>query len=103
MQPSVSASHMERTIQAIKERVLTRVSLQSQLHSLGEKVKLFPVNLCKFKRSTMNRRTLSSLESLTIQLSEEGRRLFPVKTLSELESWTQLTVSDFSVNIPHSL
>lgn len=51
----------------------------------------------------MNRKTLSSLESLTIQLSEEGRRLFPVKTLSELESWTQLTISDFSVNILTSL
>ncbi|CAB4006284.1 Hypothetical predicted protein, partial [Paramuricea clavata] len=69
VQPSVSASHMERTVQAIKTRVLTRISLQSQLHSL---------------------------ESLNIQLSQEGRRLFPVKTLSKLESWTPLTTSDFS-------
>ncbi|XP_028409094.1 THO complex subunit 5 homolog [Dendronephthya gigantea] len=69
VEPSVSASHMERTIQAIKARVLTRISLQSQFHSL---------------------------ESLNIQLSDEGRRLFPVKTLSKLESWTPQTISDFS-------
>ena len=42
---------------------------------------------------------LFHLESLNIQLSDEGRRLFPVKTMSKLESWTPLTISDFSVSI----
>ena len=50
MEPSVSASHMERTIQAIKARVLTRVSLQSQLHSLGKGVLDFSFDLCKLDR-----------------------------------------------------
>ena len=50
VEPSVSASHMERTIQAIKARVLTRVSLQSQLHSLGKGVLDSSFDLCKLDR-----------------------------------------------------
>lgn len=68
VEPSVSASHMESTVKAIKSRILTRVSLQSQLHSL---------------------------ELLNVEVGNKGRELFPVKALSKLESWTPLTISDF--------
>ncbi|XP_046860559.1 THO complex subunit 5 homolog [Xenia sp. Carnegie-2017] len=66
---SLSASHMERTVKSIKSRILTRILLTKQL---------------------------ISLESLSIPLSEEGRHLFPVKSLSTLESWNVITTSEYS-------
>jgi len=65
---SVSLSHMEATIKAIRTRILARLALQQQL---------------------------TSLESLTIPLNRNSLQMFSSKISSTLTSWKPATLEEF--------
>lgn len=65
---SVSLSHMEATIKAIRARILARLALQQQL---------------------------TSLENLTIPGNKNSLQMFPTKISTKLTSWQPVTLEEF--------
>jgi len=64
----VSFSHMEQIVRAVKERLVTRIALQKQLHNL---------------------------ETGVIPIDAKALSLFPTKIASRLKSFSSLTWEDF--------